>query len=140
MRLAFVSLAAPIALLGACSNNDGSRAQAASNESSAATPAASAGSASAASSPVVALGLTMDQLGDADLLNASGVEIGEVERVITDAAGTVTGLLVEIEDTDPDRHVTIPLTGLTVVQDGDDQDLRSDLTRERLLAMPAAAR
>jgi hypothetical protein len=58
-----------------------------------------------------------------------------VERVVTDATGAATGLLVEIKDTDPDRYVTIPLDGLTVVQDGDDQDLRSNLTRQQLLAI-----
>lgn len=136
MRLAFISLAAPFALLGACSDNDVGRTQVVTDEPTAATPNAS----TTASAPVVALGLTMDQLGDADILDASGVEIAEVERVVTDASGTVTGLLVEIEDSDPDRYVTIPLEGLTVVQDGDDQDLRGNLTRQQLLGMPATAR
>lgn len=138
MRLAFISLAAPIALLGACSDNDASRTQVVTDEPTAATPAG-ANASTTTSAPVVALGLTMDQLGDADILDASGVEIAEVERVVTDASGTVTGLLVEIEDSDPDRYVTIPLEGLTVVQDGDDQDLRGNLTRQQLLGMPAAA-
>ena len=82
----------------------------------------------------------MDQLGDADIHDGSGIEIAEVERVITDPSGTGTGLLVEIEDSDPDRYVTIPLDGLIVVQDGDDQDLRSNLTRQQLLAMPTTTR
>ncbi|HEY9093076.1 hypothetical protein [Parasphingorhabdus sp.] len=83
-----------------------------------------------------ALGLTMKQLGDAEILNASGIEIGEVERVITDSSGTVTHLLVEIEDSDPDRFVEIPLEGLTPKQVDDDWELESNLTREDLLALP----
>src|SRR5690554_1296515 len=83
-----------------------------------------------------ALGLTMKQLGDAEILSANGIEIGEVERVITDSAGAVTHLLVEIEDSDPDRYVEIPLEGLTPKQVEDDWELESQLTKDDLLALP----
>ncbi len=135
MKLIF-GLAASCVFLSACSDTDAGRAQ----ESAAGNGAAASADQTAATAPVVALGLTAEQLGDAEILNASGVEIGEVERVITDPSGTVTGLLVEIEDSDPDRYVNIPLDGLSVVRDGDDQDLGSSLTREQLLAIPAVAR
>ena len=135
MNHALMSLAAAGAFLAACSDTDAGEAQ---RTGTTHQPAAAWATPTAA--PVVALGLTADQLGDADLLNDVGVEIGEVERVVTDASGAVTGLLVEIEDSDPDRYVNIPLDGLSVVQDGDDQDLRSNLTRDQLLAMPEAAR
>ena len=143
MKLAIARLLVTSALLVACSDGNADNTP---QDQAASTPAATARAVTGENTPVaapgavVALGLTADQLGDADVLNASGVEIAEVERVITDASGAVTGLLVEIEDTDPDRYVTIPLDGLTVVQHGDDQDLRSNLTREQLLALPATPR
>lgn len=84
-----------------------------------------------------AFGLTGDQLDDADLVNATGARLGEVETVETDAQGNANALIVEIEGVSPDRRVRLPLTGLTAVANGDDWNLRSpDLTRERLVAMP----
>ncbi len=86
----------------------------------------------------VAFGLTEAQLLDADLVDSTGVELGSIEAIERNPAGTVTGLRVEISDTDPDRYVVIPLEGLTTTQTGDDWDLRSDMTRDDLLALPAA--
>lgn len=89
---------------------------------------------------VGALGLTVDQLASADLVDSTGREIGEVERAVTDSDGTVTSLLVEIEDTDPDRFVTLPLAGLVVVPDHSGADLQTERTRQDLLAMPSRDR
>lgn len=83
-----------------------------------------------------ALGLTAIQLDDADILNVSGVEIGEVERVITDSSGAITKLLIQIEDTDPDRFVEIPLDDLIPRMEGQDWDLETKMTREDLMALP----
>ncbi len=82
------------------------------------------------------LGLTMRQLRDADIVNAEGFEIGEVERIISDASGTVTNLLVEVEDSDPDHIVEISLDGLTAKQSGDDWDLVTTMSKEDLMALP----
>ena len=124
-------LAGTTMLLAAC--GDGG----AQSEDQAMTPANQTASANPAqTATVVALGLTMEQLDDADIVDASGREIGDVERVVTDASGAVTGLVVEVDDTDPDRHVTLPLEGLTVVQDGNDHDLRVAMTRDQLNALP----
>ena len=90
--------------------------------------------------PIAPLGLTSNQLDDAEILDQAGVEIADVERVVVDSSGQVTGLIVEVEDSDPDRFVTIPLDGLTKVEEGDDVDLRSSLTREALMAMPESSR
>lgn len=90
--------------------------------------------------PPLALGLTRRQIEDADLIDASGREIGEIERALSDASGAVTGLLVEVEDTNPDRLVTIPLDGLTIVENGDDLDVRTNLTRDALMALPETPR
>ncbi|MEW4468311.1 hypothetical protein AB1K62_10810 [Parasphingorhabdus sp. JC815] len=67
----------------------------------------------------------MRQLCDADIVDIDGLEIGEVERIMRDASGTVTKLLVEVEDSNPDHIVEISLAGLTPTQNGDDWDLGS---------------
>jgi hypothetical protein len=89
---------------------------------------------------VVALGLTRSQLEDAEIVDANGVELAEVERIVTDASGAVTALVVEIDDTSPDRYVALPLDGLEVTRDGNDHNLRTTMTREQLLDLPEASR
>ncbi len=137
MYLPLLTAAASIALT-ACGNGQPTATPAAGTAAPA--PAPVAAQTTNMAEPVLALGLTRRQLEDAELLDATGAEIGEVERVVTDASGAVTGLLVEIEDTTPDRYVTIPLDGLTVVTHGDDNDLRSTHTRAALVAMPETPR
>ena len=97
--------------------------------------AAEANAAAAGPTPV-ALGLSEAQLLDADLIGPNNVEIGEVQSLVRNASGAVEGLIVEVEDTNPDRYVQIPLTGLNVVQRGDDRDLSTTMTRDQLAALP----
>ena len=97
-----------------------------------------------AAAQVAALGLTRAQLEDADLIDARGREIGEVERVVTGADGAVTGLIVEIDQRDPkpDKLVQIPLTGLKAVPERGDAgsfNIQTQQTVEQLLASPAAS-
>ena len=87
---------------------------------------------------IVALGLTEAQLLDAELV-ANGVEIGDVAQVVKGANGSVDQLLVEIEDSNPDRFVKIPLSGLTPVVRGTDTDLATTLTKANLEALPAVS-
>ena len=87
--------------------------------------------------------LTPAQLEDADLLDKNGREIGEVERVLTGPDGKLRGLIVELDQRDPtpDKHVEITLKGLTVVperNDPGDFDIKTDQTKDALLALPAA--
>lgn len=90
----------------------------------------------AASGPAkVALGLTETQLLGAELLGDKGVELGDVAAVVRDRDGKVDRLLVEVEDSQPDRFVHVPLTGLTPVRRGDDVDLSSPLTEADVAAM-----
>lgn len=98
-------------------------------------------SAAAAGDQIAALGLTERQLLDAELVAPDGAELGDVEQVRRDAAGVVTGLLVEIEDSEPDRYVEVPLDGLSVTEGGvlSDANLRTDMTPQDLAAMPDAA-
>lgn len=97
--------------------------------------------AAAAGETIAALGLTERQLLDADLLASNGTEIGDIEQVRRDDAGKVSALLVEIEDSDPDRFVEIPVTGLSVVRtrSSSDADLKSQMTAQDLAALPDAA-
>ncbi len=87
---------------------------------------------------VLAVGLTARQLEDADIVDASGRELGDVERLVTGPGGELTSLIVEVEDSDPDQFVTLPLNGLAVVQNGNDRDLRTNMTWEQLRALPGA--
>ena len=128
---AVVLMASTVLLMG-CGNDRAARAVPATTTNSSAPAVAQQGT--------IALGLTRQQLEDADVLDATGREIAEVERVVTDPSGKTTGLLVEIDDTDPDRNVIIPLDGLIVVEQGNDRNLRGPNTRDQLLAMPEARR
>ena len=86
----------------------------------------------------VALGLTERQLLDAEILAADGTELGDVEAVTKDADGNATELLIEVEDSDPDRYVTIPIEGLTVTTRDNDTDLSSEMTMEDIGSLPDA--
>ena len=100
--------------------------------------AAEASAATAGPAPV-ALGLSEAQLLEADVLaTADGAELGDVTSLLRAADGTVDRLLVEVEDSNPDRFVELPLTGLTVLARGNDTDLVATMTREQLAALPEA--
>ncbi|MCL6250149.1 PRC-barrel domain containing protein [Altererythrobacter sp. KTW20L] len=95
-------------------------------------------SAMASGNDIAALGLTEMQLLDADLVSADGTDLGDIEQVRRDGSGAVTGLLVELEDTDPDRYVVVPLAGLITRVDGDDTDLQTAMSAADLAALPDA--
>ena len=94
-------------------------------------------SAAAAGTAVAALGLTEAQLLEADLVAADGTDLGDVEQIRRNAAGAVEGFLVEVENSDPDRYVMVPLAGLTTRADGNDTDLQAKLTANDLAKQPA---
>lgn len=85
-----------------------------------------------------ALGLTRRQLEGADLVarRRNRFVVGEVESVIMDMNGTVTGLAVEIENTEPDVYVVLPLEGPVAVADGDEWDIDTAKSRDELLSLP----
>ena len=61
----------------------------------------------------------------------------DIEQVRRDAGGAVTSLVVEIEDSSPDRYVDVPLAGLTVRQGSmDDPDIQTTMTAQALAALP----
>lgn len=95
-------------------------------------------SAKAAGPTPVALGLSEAQLLDTDLLGIDGVEAGSVKSLLRNAEGRVDRLLIEVENSDPDRFVEVPVQGLTVLMRGDDTDLVSLMTSAQLIALPDA--
>src|SRR5437868_13750008 len=108
MNRSLIAVASLAALLAACSQQKKEAAPAAEPAPAAATPA----TAGLTRDEPVALGLTVAQLEDADLLAANGSDLGDVERVDVDSAGKVTGLIVA--PTGPgERWVRLPLAGLT---------------------------
>ena len=112
MRTLFL-LGCSAALLSACSDNDDAAED--KLEKAAETSATVAG-------PVpAALGLSEAQLLDADLVGADG----KVDR-----------LLVEIEDSSPDRYVHVPILGLKTMVKGDDTDLVTTMTKSEIAALP----
>ena len=119
--------------LAACSNADGNTTP---NDTSMAQTTPIPEAMPPAAGGVVALGMTEAQLTDADLLDGAGKDLGDVEGLVRDAAGQVTHVIVEISDTSPDRYVQVPITGLRLVERGNDRDIGSTLTRDQLMALP----
>jgi hypothetical protein len=90
------------------------------------------------------LGISRDQLEDADLVDARGREIGEVEGLVAGADGVVTAVIVEVDQRDPtpDRRVQLPLAGLKAIPDRSDPgefNIQTQQTVQQLLAMPEAS-
>ena len=95
-------------------------------------------SAAAAGAEVAALGLTEAQLLEADLVGLDGSDLGDVEQVRRDPQGVANALVVEVEDSDPDRFVLVPIHGLTVRVDGDDTDLQTGMNAADVAGLPEA--
>lgn len=83
-----------------------------------------------------ALGLSEAQLLDADLVGANGKELGDVAQVVRGPDEKVDRLLVEIEDSNPDRYVHVPILGLKTMVKGDDTDLVTTMTKSEIAALP----
>lgn len=94
--------------------------------------------AAAAGPAAVALGLSEAQLIDADLIGVGNMDLGDVTSLVRDPSGAVQGLIVEVEDSAPDRYVQVPISGLTVVRRGADQDLATKMTKAEFAALPDA--
>lgn len=92
----------------------------------------------AAGTAVAALGLTEAQLLDADLVAPDGTDLGDIELVQRNASGAVESFVVELEGSDPDRYVVVPLSGLATRLSGGDTDLQTSMTAAQLRALPDA--
>ena len=134
-KTAIASLAAACALIAACGETP---AEQEADRAEAQVEREADQSAYAASNEEAALGMTEAKLLDADLVTADGTDLGDIEAVRRDAAGAVTGLVIELEDTDPDRWVEVPTEGLISRADGDDMDVQTGMSAEELSALPDA--
>ena len=126
-------------MLGAAACSDGTtddvvRAPA---DGSAAQPVSETTADTAATQAAVALGMTRDQLEDADLFSTDLTDLGDVERLIIDAQSRVTHLVIELEGPG-DREVMVPIDQVRSYRDArGDVDLQTDLTAAQLAEMPA---
>jgi len=85
----------------------------------------------------VAMGMTRQELEDADVLSADNTDLGDVETLVLDAAGTLTGVVVELEGPG-DPRVVVPVDQLTSISSADgSKDLTTALTAAQLQALPA---
>ena len=85
----------------------------------------------------VVLGMTTVQLEDADVVSADGTDLGDVERVVIDATGQVTGLAVHVDGAADGEFVLLPIAGLTTRADGMNNDVQTTMTVVELQALPA---
>ena len=136
MRI-LLAAASTAALLAACSQAPSRPDRTPEASPDAASAPKTATAPAAAPAGAMALGLTVAQLEEADLITSAGVDLGDVQRVDLDASGAVTGLIIEPAVEGGPRWVRIPLDGLTPRKEGDDYDLVSTMTLEQLKAMPA---
>lgn len=134
----FVLVAAPLALLAvaACDNRSDDVVQAPTANTPAAPVSESMANA-ATDAAALALGMTRQQLEDADLVGPAPdhVKLGEVETLVLDGAGQVTHLVIDVEGSDTD--VVAPITGVTALRRGADMDLATEWTAAQLRALPA---
>lgn len=89
----------------------------------------------AATTAALALGMTRDQLEDADLLSSANTDLGDVETLVLDASGQVASLVVELEGVG-DRKVVVPISGVSSIKQGDDVDLTTKMSVAELTALP----
>lgn len=131
MKTTFMFAAGAMLLLSACGDDP--------NEAAAERVEDAAEQSAAAAGPTpVALGLSEAELLEADMIGPNNTELGDVTSLVRGSTGAVEGLLIEIEDSNPDRFVQVPLTGLSVVTRGNDRDLSTAMTQEQLAALPDA--
>lgn len=128
MKIHLIAAACSMLALAACNNAGDAAEDKVEREAEA--------SASAAGPVEAALGLNEAQLLEADLIGADGAELGDVVRVDRDASGKVDRLVVEVEDSNPDRFVHVPISDLKPVVKGTDTDLATAKTKEQLMALP----
>lgn len=133
--LSIAAVAALTLTAAACSDADDDVVQAPAAPGEAAAPVSDTRADAAVTGAAVAMGMTREQLEDADLLAMDRTDLGDVETIVLDAAGQVTHLVIDLDGFDPD--VTLPIGDVTSIRHGnDDVDLQTSLTVAQLRALP----
>ena len=85
----------------------------------------------------LAFGMTRAQLEDADLVSSDYTDLGDVETLVLDAAGTLREVVIELEGPG-DRKVAVPITSIrgAARDNGAFRDLTTELTAAQLAALP----
>lgn len=133
MRSLSLAVAASAALIMAgCSDRSDDATQSPEAGASPAPPA----EAQHADQAVLAMGMTRQQLEDADLVSRANVELGEVDTVVLDPSGALTHLVIELEGPGAVK-VVAPVADVAPIDRNGDRDLVTDLTLAQLHALPA---
>ncbi|MBU1346359.1 MAG: hypothetical protein KKA16_05335 [Alphaproteobacteria bacterium] len=125
-----------ITLLGAAACSDGETAAVEVTPGAAPTEVSDSRAATAATTTALALGMTRTELEDADLVSP-GPEftlLGDVESLVLDPAGQVTGLVIDLAGLDVD--VVVPIGDVSSVRRENDVDVTTIMTRTQLQALP----
>ena len=80
------------------------------------------------------LGMTVDNLEDADLIDPTGENIGEVDDVLLGQDGSTMAVSLDVGGFlgIGEKNVVIPIDSLTMVEDG----VSVDMTKDELEALP----
>lgn len=95
--------------------------------------------AAASGDTIAALGMTERQLLASDLVTADGTELGDVTQLRRNAQGALDGLLIEIENSDRDRFVIVPMNGLSARHGAMGNYVQTIMTAQDLDALPPAS-
>ena len=90
----------------------------------------------AATTTALALGMTRDELEDADLVSPGPdfTLLGDVESLVLNASGQVTGLVIDLAGLDMD--VVVPIGDVSSVRRQDDVDVTTSMTQTQLQSLP----
>ena len=133
MKSWFLAVAAAAAVIMAgCSD----RSDDAARSPEAGAPAVPSAEAQHADQAVLAMGMTRQQLENADLVSRANVELGEVDAVVLDQYGALTHLVIALEGPGAVK-VVAPVADVAPIDRNGDRDLVTDLTLAQLHALPA---
>lgn len=134
-RLILSALSLTLLGAAACSDSEPEAVQAA--PGAAPTAVSDTAAQTAATTTALALGMTREELEDADLVSPEPAftDLGDVETLVLNAAGEVTGMVIDLEGVDTD--VVVPIADVSSVRRQDDVDLSTTLTQAQLQALPA---
>ncbi len=135
-RLMLTACSVAVLGLAACGNNTDDDVVQAPAPGAAPAPVSETRAETAQTAAAVALGMSREELEDADVISSDNTDLGDVETLVLNAGGQVESIVVELEGPG-DRHVVVPIGQLTSLTRGDDKDLTTTLTAAELAALPA---